>query len=67
MTLFDVVLTVVALVFVVVLILLFERKRAEQIERDTQQMAREHRERQRPPTDQPDHRLNDRPDEPPAR
>jgi len=53
MTLFDVVLTVVALVFVVVLILLFERKRAQQIERDTAEMARERRETERPPDDPP--------------
>ncbi|MGA8846508.1 MAG: hypothetical protein WB471_07845, partial [Nocardioides sp.] len=42
---FEVILTVVVLLGVVVLILLFERRRAEQIERDTSEMAREARDR----------------------
>ena len=45
MTLFEVIVTVLVLVGVVVLILLFERKRAEQIERDVGEMNRERRQR----------------------
>lgn len=45
MGLFDVVLTVVLTLAVVAAILLFERKRAEQIDRDTRDMARERQRR----------------------
>jgi len=45
MTLFEVIVTVLVLVGVVVLILLFERKRAEQIEHDVGEMNRERRQR----------------------
>jgi len=41
MGLFDVILTVVVLLAVAVLILLFERRRARQIERDVGQMSRD--------------------------
>lgn len=41
MTLYSVIATVVVLLAVAVLILLFERKRAREIEHDTREMARE--------------------------
>lgn len=40
MTLYSVIVTVAVLLAVVVLILLFERKRARQIERDAREVAR---------------------------
>jgi hypothetical protein len=44
-TLYSVILTVVVLLAVAVLILLFERRRAREIERDTREMA-SHRDRE---------------------
>lgn len=43
MTVYSVILTVVVLLAVAVLILLFERKRAREIEHDTREMALQHR------------------------
>lgn len=40
MTLYSVILTVAVLLAIAVLILLFERKRAREIERDTRELAR---------------------------
>jgi Sec-independent protein translocase protein TatA len=49
MTLFEVVLAVVLTIAVVIAILLFERRRAQQIERDVGEMARERRRRRDEP------------------
>lgn len=45
---YSVVLTIVVLLAVALLILLFERKRARQIERDLQEMARQRRRKDAP-------------------